>query len=54
MEDMAQDFGWDLDDEDFFEPLSSEEDLERERRQADFDARAEMMWEMQNAQYCFD
>jgi hypothetical protein len=53
MEDMAQDYGWSLEDDWEWEPLTPEQEA-AERLQLEADARAEMMWEMTNAQWCFD
>ena len=50
---MEQEYGWSLDDFWEEEPLTPEQEA-AERRQLEADARAEMMWEMMNAQYCFD
>jgi hypothetical protein len=53
MEDMAQDFGWSMDDFWEEEELTPEE-LEAERRSLAQQARDEMIGEMYNARFCFD
>ena len=55
MEDMAQDFGWTLDEDDFFveEVLTPEEQLASDRAQAEA-LRLEMIGEMYASRYAFD
>lgn len=53
MEDMAEDYGWDLDDFWEEEPLTPEEQLASDRAQAQV-AYEEMIGEMYAAQYAFD
>lgn len=53
MEDMAEDFGWSLDDFWEEEPLTPEEEA-AERRSLEQQAREEMLGEMYNARFCFD
>ena len=53
MEDMAQDFGWDLDDFWEEEPLTPEEQLASDRAQAQI-AHEEAIGEMYASQFAFD
>lgn len=53
MEDMAEDFGWDLDDFWEEEILTPEEQLASDRAQAQI-AHEEMLGEMYASQYAFD
>jgi KaiC/GvpD/RAD55 family RecA-like ATPase len=53
MEDMAEDFGWDLDDFWEEEVLTPEEQLASDRAQAQV-AHEEMLGEMYASQFAFD
>jgi hypothetical protein len=53
MEDMAQDFGWSMDEDDWSVEVTDEE-LEQERRSQNQMIRDEMIGEMYNARFSFD
>ena len=53
MEDMAEDFGWSLDDFWEEEPLTPEEEA-AQRRSDERQAREEMIGEMYASQFAFD
>lgn len=54
MEDMAQDLGWTMDEDDWSVEEMSPEELEWERRSLAQQSKDEMIGEMYNARFCFD